>query len=155
MAQAGCYTENCFFTGTSTQSDATVGPCTNTAGYISNAEINDILNSNRINQNYVDGPSNTNILVYDNTQWIGWMSPSIKASRKAVYEVLKMGGASDWASDLASYNDVPSVSASWANFILDIKGGTDPQTYGDRTGNWTTVSCGDLSEDVRAYTPSE
>lgn len=155
MAQAGCYTENCFFTGTSTQSDATVGPCTNTAGYISNAEINDILNSNRVNQNYVDGPSNTNILVYDNTQWIGWMSPSIKASRKAVYEVLKMGGASDWASDLASYNDVPSVSASWANFILDIKGGTDPQTYGDRTGNWTTVSCGDPSEDVRAYTPSE
>ncbi|KAK3934190.1 hypothetical protein QBC46DRAFT_300262 [Diplogelasinospora grovesii] len=156
MAQAGCYTENCFFTGTATQSNAAKGPCTGTAGYISDAEINDIINSGRVNQNYIDGKSNTNILVYDDIQWVGWMSPSVKATRKSLYQSLSMGGTSDWASDLETYHDVPSVSASWSNFIVDIKAGLDPAYDGDRTGNWTSVQCDDPAvAGIRHYTPSQ
>src|SRR4051794_16790345 len=66
MANAGCYNQQCFFLGTNTQSFALAGPCTGTAGYISNAEIKAILNdASRVNQNYIDQLSHSNILVYD------------------------------------------------------------------------------------------
>lgn len=41
------------------------GPCTNTAGYISNAEINEIILGGGNMKTYHDGGSNSDILVYD------------------------------------------------------------------------------------------
>jgi len=121
MADASCWTEECLFTGTNTQSNAEQGPCTGTAGYIADAEIYDILNDpSRVNQNYVDDVSNSNILVYDNNQWVGYMNPSIKAARQSLYQGLHMGGSTDWASDLEAYNDVPYPSTSWNEFIQEF-----------------------------------
>lgn len=118
MADPGCWTEECLFTGTNTQSDAAQGPCTATAGYIADAEIYDILNdASRVNQNYVDNVSNSNILVYDNNQWVGYMDPSTKATRQSLYQSLSMGGSTVWASDLEAYNDVPYPATSWNEFI--------------------------------------
>jgi GH18 family chitinase len=118
MADPACWTEECLFTGTNTQSDATEGPCTGTAGYISDAEIYDILNTpSRISQSYVDIGSDSNVLVYDNNQWVGYMNPQIKAARQSLYQGLSMGGTTDWASDLEAYNDVPAPSTSWTDFI--------------------------------------
>lgn len=69
MADASCYTHDCLYTGTASQSDAAEGPWTGTAGYISDAEIYDIINNNssRVNQNYFDTTSNSRNVVYDNT----------------------------------------------------------------------------------------
>lgn len=144
MSDASCWTEECTFTGTQTQSNAEEGACTATAGYLANAEIQDILNNaSRINQNYLDDNSYTNILVYDDVQWVGYMDDSNKATRQLVYQVLNMGGSTDWATDLTTYNNVPYPATSWTGFISDVVNGQDPLTIVDlpRTGNWTTVQC--------------
>ncbi|KAL7939413.1 glycoside hydrolase family 18 protein [Trichoderma chlorosporum] len=109
MTEAGCYGPECTFLGSADDPQATPGRCTQPSGYISNAEIQEILaNSSRVNQNFIDAASNTNILVYDDTQWVGWMSNGIKASRTSLYKSLAM----------------------------------DP-IEGNRTGNWTTLTCSD------------
>lgn len=118
MADPACWTEECLFTGTNTQSNTEEGPCTGTAGYIADAETYAILSdSSRANQNYVDVGSDSNILVYDTNQWVGYMSPDIKSARQSLYQGLSMGGTTDWASDLEAYNNVPPPSTSWADFI--------------------------------------
>ncbi|KAJ5726918.1 Glycoside hydrolase superfamily [Penicillium malachiteum] len=144
MAEAGCYGPNCLYLGSADDSQATPGVCTQTAGYIANAEILEILaNSSRVNENYIDIDSNTNILVYDDTQWVGWMSDGIKTSRKSVYQGLSMGGWTDWATDLQEYNDAPFTSTSWTSFISDAVLDVDPYEEGNRTGNWTSLTCTD------------
>jgi hypothetical protein len=144
MAEAGCYGPQCTFLGTADSSQATPGICTQTAGYIANAEILEILaDSSRVNQNFLDPDSNTNILVYDNTQWVGWMSDDIKAQRAALYQGLAMGGTTDWATDLQAYNPPPYTATNWGIVINDIVQGADPFEEGPRTGNWTTLNCDD------------
>lgn len=156
MAATGCYTENCLYTGSAGQSNAQMGPCTGVAGYISDAEIKDILKSGRVNQNYVDGRSNSNILIYNDRQWISWMSPDAKASRKRLYQSLAMGGTSDWASDLEDYSQ-PPASNSWPDFIFNIEVGFDPYGIrGNRTGNWTSATCSDRAvEDLTGLTADQ
>ncbi|WPG98092.1 glycoside hydrolase family 18 protein [Acrodontium crateriforme] len=154
MAEAGCYGPDCTFLGSADDSQAAPGPCTQTAGYISNAEIEAILvNSSRVNQNFIDPTSNTNILVYDDTQWIGWMSDGIKASRKALYQALAMGGTTDWATDLRQYNPPPFTASSWSVFVNDVIQGADPYAEGSRTGNWTTLTCIDPAVQDALYMP--
>jgi hypothetical protein len=137
MADAGCYGPNCLFTGTASQSNAAVGPCTGTAGYISDAEINDIITNSpsRINQNYIDPTSNSRIIVYDNTQWVAMMDDSVRSQRQTLYAGLQMGGTTNWASDLETYQDSPGSSSSWDSFRLAIRSKLDPYEEGDRTGN--------------------
>lgn len=145
MSDASCWTEGCTFTGSKTQSNAEEGPYTATAGYIANAEIQSILNNpSRVNQNYLDDISNTNILVYDNVQWIGYMDDSVKASRQSLYQSLNMGGSTDWATDLETYNNVSYPATSWLVFILEIQNNVYPLSEPENiTGNWTTVTCDD------------
>ncbi|OTA05027.1 chitinase [Trichoderma parareesei] len=144
MADADCYGPQCQFLGPPDGSQAAPGRCTQTAGYMSNAEIQEILaDSSRVNQNYIDLSSNTNVLVYDDTQWVGWMSNGIKASRASLYKSLAMGGTTNWATDLQEYNDPPFVASSWGVLINDVLMGIDPTEEGDRTGNWTSLTCSD------------
>lgn len=144
MAEPGCYGPQCTFLGSAGNSQAEPGPCTQTAGYIANAEIQAIIaNSSRVNQNFLDPDSNTNILVYDNTQWVGWMSDDTKAARTTLYKALSMGGTSDWATDLQEYNSPAYAATSWGAVLTQIRMGVDPYEEGTRTGNWTTAQCDD------------
>jgi hypothetical protein len=68
MAQAGYDSESCLFTGDNLHSQAAKGRCTGTAGYISNAEINEIIAAGRDNKRYIKEGSN--IIVYDDTEWV-------------------------------------------------------------------------------------
>jgi chitinase len=43
------------------------------------------------------------ILVYNNDEWVAYMSENIKKSRTDYYRSLNFGGVSDWAVDL--WND--------------------------------------------------
>lgn len=52
MAQAGCDSEECKFTGSPRLSNAAKGRCTDTAGYISNAEIDEIIQSGNVNKKW-------------------------------------------------------------------------------------------------------
>ncbi|KAJ7513181.1 class V chitinase-like protein [Mycena galericulata] len=100
MTTAGCTGPLCTFTGPA--SGATPGPCTQTAGYISNAEINQIITNGNV-QTFHDDPSDSDILVYNTMQWVGYMNDDTKAGRATLYQWLNMGGVSDWAVDLQAY----------------------------------------------------
>lgn len=154
MAEPGCYTEQCRFTGTVAHSNAKKGPCTDTAGYISNAEIKQILDDpSRVNQHYIDAQSNSNILVYDDTQWVGYMSSDIRASRTAIYQNLNMGGTTNWATDLESFIDPPSRADSWPGFVRTVKNGGDPES---RTGHWIDKTCSNPAvSELSNYTPMQ
>ncbi|KAF1993329.1 glycoside hydrolase family 18 protein [Amniculicola lignicola CBS 123094] len=105
MAQVGCDGPNCKFTGSALESNAMPGRCTNTAGYIANAEIREILADSAGGLGYSvkswhDGPSNSDMLVYNNEEWVAYMSDTTKGTRTTWVRGLNFGGTSDWAIDL-------------------------------------------------------
>jgi hypothetical protein len=101
MTKPGCTGPMCRFVGP--DSGAAPGKCTNTAGYISDAEINQILAEDSSAVTSYDKSSNSNILVYNSTEWVAYMDDDTRTSRTEYYEELNMGGTSDWAVDLQSF----------------------------------------------------
>lgn len=102
MTQPGCTGPDCTFGGSNTASTAQPGDCTGTAGYISNYEINLILENNVTAtgvQSSYDAGSDSNILVY-NQNWVAYMDDTTKASRTNWYKGLNFAGTVDWAIDL-------------------------------------------------------
>ncbi|PTD02778.1 Killer toxin subunits alpha/beta [Fusarium culmorum] len=154
MASAGCYGPDCFYTGSKIHSDAKEGKCTGQAGYIADAEIVEILkDKSRVVKQFVDSTSHSDILVYDDTEWVSYMSPSTKMARETVYKAFGMGGTTDWAVDLQEYHDVPKPSKSWAIFKEDAASGYDPLLDNERTGNWTKMNCNSpVIRDFKGYT---
>ncbi|EGX87986.1 Glycoside hydrolase [Cordyceps militaris CM01] len=157
MADGGCYGPDCFYTGGPQDSHAKKGVCTDTAGYISHAEIKAIINTpSRVNKSFLDGKSNSNIMVYDGNQWVAWMSPEVLSYRTTVYKAFGMGGTSNWAIDLESYVDPPPGINSWPSFVIKARQGKDPWDYGKRHGNWTEIKCDDRSVvDLRGLSPQQ
>ncbi|ATY65223.1 class V chitinase [Cordyceps militaris] len=100
MSEAGCWTEQCTYTGP--ESGAYKGRCTGTAGYISDFEINEILAHSPSAQTHLDPGSYSDIVVFNNTQWVAHMSPQNKDFRKLLYKGMNFLGTADWAVDLQS-----------------------------------------------------
>ncbi|KAF7126015.1 hypothetical protein CNMCM5793_002374 [Aspergillus hiratsukae] len=157
MAEAGCWGPDCVFTGDRLNSLAKKGVCTGTAGYIADAEIAEILNEpGRVVQHFVDSSSNSDILVYDDTEWVGYMSASTKQKRAALYSAWGLGGTTDWATDLQKYHEVPAPAQSWAMFIELAYSGEDPKADHTRNGNWTEMDCThEMIVDSTYHLPSE
>ncbi|GFG26431.1 killer toxin subunits alpha/beta [Aspergillus udagawae] len=103
MAEAGCTGPMCKFTGTSRISNAAKGRCTDTGGYISNAEINEIINSGKVTKQWTDVGSN--FLVYNDTEWVAYMDDDMKAARAKFYDSYNFAGTTDWAVDLQEFKD--------------------------------------------------
>lgn len=101
MAQAGCDSEQCKFTGSARVSNAQQGRCTATSGYISNAEIDEIIESGRVNRQWTEEGSN--IMVYNDTEWVAWMDDDMKKKRSSFYDEYNFAGTTDWAVDLQSF----------------------------------------------------
>jgi hypothetical protein len=64
MAQNGCWGPMCEFTGTSTKSDANAGRCTGQSGYLSYAEITEIIKREGSARTFYDDGSDSDILLY-------------------------------------------------------------------------------------------
>jgi hypothetical protein len=152
MAQPGCWGPGCTFTGSRLVSNAKKGRCTGTAGYVGDAEIAEIISgisgegsvqarSSRVVASFVDTSSHSDILVYDNNQWISYMGSTTKQTRAALYTAWGMGGTSDWASDLQRYYPVPGPLGDWPTFKDAIKLGQNPLVKTTRSGNWTKIHC--------------
>ncbi len=103
MAQAGCDSPNCKFTGSPRDSNAAPGRCTNTGGYISNAEINEIAQSGKVNKSWRDQSSGSSIMVYNDTEWVAYMDESEKKLRSEFYDLNNFAGTTDWAIDLQKF----------------------------------------------------
>ncbi|CAK7212940.1 hypothetical protein SCUCBS95973_001630 [Sporothrix curviconia] len=166
MTDGSCYTPECTFGGTAGASTATPGVCTDTAGYIADAEINDIVagttstvsrRAATVNEYYYDAASDSQVLVYNGNQWVAFMTPAIRTSRTALYQGLSLGGTTNWASDLETYNAAPGDMATWSEFLLAISAGVNPlseKATSTVTGNWTTLTCADPAvSEVRSLSP--
>jgi GH18 family chitinase len=108
MAQSGCDDEGCKFTGSAQVSNANKGRCTETAGYISNAEIDEIISSGKVNKKWTKEGSN--IMVYNDTEWVAWMDDEMKKSRSAFYDSYNFAGTTDWAVDLQEFTEYVSLA---------------------------------------------
>ncbi|OTA07931.1 GH18, chitinase CHI18-8 [Trichoderma parareesei] len=109
MADQNCSEPMCTFLGGKLDSKAYKGRCTGTAGYISNAEITEIINKHgnySIVNTYIDGDSASNILEYGNNgavDWVAYMDGGLKAERIKWIQLLNFAGSSDWAIDLETF----------------------------------------------------
>ncbi|KGQ05404.1 Killer toxin subunits alpha/beta [Beauveria bassiana D1-5] len=157
MAQAGCYGPSCKYLGGPLDSQATKGVCTNTGGYIADAEIYELMRDpKRVTKSYKDKDSDSNILVYDNTQWVSYMDEDTLASRTKLYKGYNMGGTTNWAIDLEEVSPPPPHSSSWSSFYEKMSTGGDPYQVGTRNGNWTNLKCSDPAvSGVRNLTAAE
>ncbi|KAL4909691.1 hypothetical protein BDW74DRAFT_186210 [Aspergillus multicolor] len=163
MASAGCTGPMCKFTGPA--SGAAKGECTGTAGYVAMAEMRRIDTTQANVRTWVD-ESDSNIMVYDNTEWVSYMSDDKKAERISLYKALRMGGTSDWAITLDRFHPVPpkafgavthvGAAVSWPGFNKVVGIGNDPFDPGDRTGSWAdgSITCtSKFIDNVFLHTP--
>ncbi|OAA73472.1 class V chitinase Chi100 [Cordyceps fumosorosea ARSEF 2679] len=127
MSEAGCWTEQCTYTGP--ESGAYKGRCTGTAGYISDFEINEILAHSPSAQTHLDPGSYSDIVVFNNTQWVAHMSPQNKAFRKLLYKGMKFLGTADWAVDLQSESGEESDGAADSHKTIYV----DPKIWQSAT----------------------
>jgi chitinase len=100
MTTPGCYGPMCTYTGP--ESGARKGACTGTAGYLADGEIEQVLRANSSVSVHELDDSFSNILVYDETQWVAYMDADNKGTRTALYAMYNFGGIADWAVDLQS-----------------------------------------------------
>jgi hypothetical protein len=63
-------------------------------------------------KSFVDSSRNSDILVYDETQWVSYMSASTKKICSALYADCGFGGTTDLAIDLQTFHDVPNPAAT-------------------------------------------
>lgn len=106
LAQPGCVDPMCTYLGTRLVSPAAKGRCTETGGYISNAEINEIIISGEGNSRaWHDGASNSDMLLYNGDEWVAYMTPTTKQTRRQHWEDYNFAGTIDWAVDLQSFRD--------------------------------------------------
>lgn len=107
MVDGNCAGPNCHFVGP--ESAAEKGSCTDTAGYISNAEIYSIAANDRVtwSESHLTNvdTSMTDIIVYDGDQWVAFMLPINKWFRVGIYSDLNFGGVADWAIDLRAFDE--------------------------------------------------
>ncbi|KAH9231439.1 glycoside hydrolase family 18 protein [Colletotrichum gloeosporioides 23] len=150
MVDPSCTGPNCQFTGDRATSYARKGRCTQTGGYIANAELSEIGG-----RTWTDAESNSKIMV-DGDLWVSYMDNDLKESRTQLYKRYNMGGTIDWAVDLVKFHDPPNygidyegidLGLSWAMVKQGIKNGKDVNTIGCessrglRTGTWVTKQC--------------
>jgi GH18 family chitinase len=104
MARSGCWGPMCEFTGSRVESDAKPGRCTNTSGYLANAEIMELLKYGSDVRTFRDPSSDSDVLLYGN-DYVSYMTQKTKLERRSTWKGLNFGGTIDWAVDLQAFGD--------------------------------------------------
>ncbi|KAI0096415.1 glycoside hydrolase superfamily [Nemania sp. FL0031] len=97
MIDPSCTGPLCTYAGPN--STATRGRCTKTNGYISNAEINELIATGDVSKKWTDD-TESDYVIYGNGDWVAYMDEANKESRIAKFKSLNFKGSSDWAIDL-------------------------------------------------------
>ncbi|KAK3986114.1 hypothetical protein QBC44DRAFT_373421 [Cladorrhinum sp. PSN332] len=150
MAQDGCWGPMCEFTGSRTKSDAIPGRCTKEGGYVALAEISELLkraDDGALAQLFHDHDSNSDIALYKG-DYISYMTPLTKDTRRNHWMHLNFAGTIDWAVDLQRFGQEDMDRDSGG--VGGGGGGTSDGSSGDPTncvaGTDRTVDSGDLCE---------
>ncbi|KAK2762269.1 hypothetical protein FQN54_001279 [Arachnomyces sp. PD_36] len=126
MADPGCKDPMCKYLGERNKSPAMPGQCTETGGYIADAETLQIeKDGNYTVERYWDEDSDSDIFIYNGDEWVGWMTEETKNRRLGSYKQLNFAGASDWAIDLQG--DINSDDGETVYIGDKVYG--DPQMY--------------------------
>lgn len=163
MTTPGCTGPMCTYVGK--QSTAAKGRCTQTNGYISNAEINEIIATNPTAQTFIDN-SFSNILVYNETEWTAYIDDDNKDARDALFRGFNFAGTVDWATDLSTFHGVPAnaydtstkpavLVETWDLAKSLVDKGQKLFNPGDHHGNWSngSITCEDpVVQNVLAFT---
>jgi chitinase len=102
MTEAGCTGPMCAYVGP--ESAAQPGECTDMAGILANAEVNNIIAQGDADT-WFDGDSQSDMLVYNGTQWVAYMSDDTKQARVDLFKSLNFAGTADWAIDLQIFTE--------------------------------------------------
>ncbi|KAH8703522.1 hypothetical protein BGW36DRAFT_423083 [Talaromyces proteolyticus] len=149
MTTVGCWTSSCTW-----EAAGEAEPCTQTAGYISNAEINQILQENSNAQSLYSSGDSSNILVYNDTQWVSYMSSANKANRMAYYKTFNFAGTGEWAIDLEAFEPyVSSFSNSTSPGLTLEEFSSDPG--GETLDVDTDIPCYSVSPSMNTSTELE
>jgi GH18 family chitinase len=118
MSTPGCTGPECTFTGPA--SGATPGRCTGEPGYISNFEIQSLIEESKNGGKSVQVIQNPegDVAIIDNTDWVGFMTPETLAARLAMFQKDNWGGTVEWAIDLNS--------DSYSGLTIDDENEIDP-----------------------------
>ncbi|KAJ9421240.1 hypothetical protein FOXG_17685 [Fusarium oxysporum f. sp. lycopersici 4287] len=133
MAKDGCWGPMCEFTGSRTDSDAAPGRCTKTGGYLAYAEIMEIINAKSGAETFYDKSSQSDVMLYKG-DYVSYMTPKTKDSRRDVWKNLNFAGSIDWAVDLQEFT------------TDDFNASPDRPDSGDAciAGNDNTIDSADL-----------
>ena len=165
MTSPGCTAESCTYTGS--VSGATPGRCTQQAGYIGDAEIREILKTNSKAKTFFDSKSQTDILVYNDTQWASYMTKGTKDTRIQLYNTYNFLGSNDWAVDLEDFHEPPgpsnsepesfSLKLTWDMFKANVKSsGIATCNQSLQTGTWVSIPCTvPETSNILQYSPQE
>lgn len=150
MADPSCTGPDCFFTGDRENSNARKGRCTDTGGYLANAELAEIGG-----RTWTDAASNSQMMV-DGDLWVSYMDEDLKDTRTQLYKRYSMGGTIDWAVDLVKFHDPPAygvddgdfdLGLNWKAVKASIMNGDDVDKIGCdgarlvRSGDWVSKQC--------------
>ncbi|QYS97943.1 Chitinase [Trichoderma simmonsii] len=136
MANTACTEPDCTFTGANGQSDAAKGRCTNASGYLSNAEINEIISKpSKSKKTWFDKDTASDYLVYDDVEWVAYMSDHTKEVRRDKWKQLNFGGSVDWAVDLQEFNGADTVGPHG-----DYNNSSCIQVFDNMIWNWLNPS---------------
>ncbi len=127
MEKAGCTGPGCLYLGAYDDSAAQPGYCTGTAGYLAEAEIRQIrklgdsdLTEGYSYYEYYDEQSDTDVMVYNDVEWVGWMDTLTKKRRVDWYKSLNFGGVTDWAVDLQRDESDEDSDPTLGGLALDL-----------------------------------
>ncbi|KAH8645559.1 hypothetical protein BGZ60DRAFT_334555, partial [Tricladium varicosporioides] len=147
MSDATCSGPECTFKGP--LSSAEKGQCTGVAGILAKAEIDQIIDifAGKIISRY-DDPSASDILIYENNNWVAYLSDNSKTARKDTYQKMNFAGTVDWALDLQSFeNDVTSPTSDNGDESVEEQPYTGPPLE-TCSGSYTTFE--QLEKDAAA-----
>ncbi|EGX88043.1 glycosyl hydrolase, family 18, putative [Cordyceps militaris CM01] len=124
MSHEGCDGPDCTFEGDRMHSQAAPGICTDTSGYISYAEISRIIENDSSSRPWHDHDSNSDIMVYQETEWVAYMTPTTKDTRRNFWKGKNFAGTIDWAVDLMSYHSDDESFGHGEDWSSEFEGGT-------------------------------
>lgn len=92
LSSASCTDIGCSYSGL-----GATRPTTNTAGILADSELNDIAASNLKVKRWTDTALNSDIMVYDQNNWVCWNKASQRNSLQSFFKASGLGGTAVWA----------------------------------------------------------
>ena len=129
MEDPSCTGGTCKFTGSRTISNAEKGECTDTSGYIAEAELRALVqyeaeSGSGTVKTWFDGDSSSDIMTW-NGNWVAWMDGPAKTNRIEWVQGLNFGGTTDWAVDLQHFHDPVEGDTSGGELIFGSPSGCE------------------------------